>query len=427
MEGTAHGLLLALPAIVAVACGTAAPPTSNPTSVPTQDAQLTPTPTPNIEATVEARLQARLADISTATPMPTPTPLPPNIFEELLGLIPDTPETRSQLWINDYAKASELSDISRGEPNSPPNAVRLYALGMAVGPFISGYTDYSTPSVENFRQYLGFDVRNIEQSVLVGVPPGQLEVVRGRFDPDTVDKTLRACSECVPHVLGEHRGVSFYSWGEDRKGDLQKRFSPPAFDWLGRGGRIAVQEKYIFRTVETTGMEALIDASLARRPSMADVEEFRLLARGMSELGAYTMFLTDMTQGWEAYGGRLVGMYLDDYATQAQSEGVMQEIKEKILLLRPYQAFATGAGKDAEGPYIALVLAHANPKSAAENVDRLRRQIEGTVITQDRKPWRPWPEVAEEIRAEGRVLLAKLRGQNWVGWVFAGEPRLLHE
>ena len=43
-------------------------------------------------------------------------------------------------------------------------------------------------------------------------------------------------------------------------------------------------------------MKALIDASLGKRRSLAEVEDFRLLAEGMSSLGAYTAFLSNQTQ-----------------------------------------------------------------------------------------------------------------------------------
>ena len=95
----------------------------------------------------------------------------------------------------------------------------------------------------------------------------------------------------------DRHGIKFYSWGEDLAVDIKKIYAPPAFDRLGRGGRIAVLDEYVFRTLETRGMKRLIDVSLGRRDSLADVDEFRLLATGLDELNAYSGLLTDMTQG----------------------------------------------------------------------------------------------------------------------------------
>ena len=79
--------------------------------------------------------------------------------------------------------------------------------------------------------------------------------------------------------------------------------------------------------------------------------------------------------------------------------------------LCPYEAFATGAGKDENGRYMALVLIHAADASAEENVGLLRRIIEeeGSVLYD--ALWSDYIDVGRsEIHAEGRVLRAKLRG-----------------
>ena len=162
------------------------------------------------------------------------------------------------------------------------------------GPFISGFTEFAFFQFDRPR-YLAFDIREVDQSVEAELPPGVLEVARGRFDPAATDRAPKACSECPAADLQELQGVTFYSWGEDLQGNLESRFLPPAFDRLGRGGRIAVMDRYVFRTVETPGMNSLIDASSGTRRSLADFEEFRLLAQGMTTLDAYSFLLTDTT------------------------------------------------------------------------------------------------------------------------------------
>lgn len=111
---------------------------------------------------------------------------------------------------------------------------------------------------------------------------------RGRFDPEATDSALESCSECPRPDRKEHGGIPFYAWGEDYKPDLTRSLNPPAFDQLGRGGRIAVQDCYVFRALGTGDMELLTDAHRDDTTSLADVEEFLLLASGMSELGDYT-------------------------------------------------------------------------------------------------------------------------------------------
>ena len=107
-------------------------------------------------------------------------------------------------------------------------------------------------------------------------------------------------------------------------------------------------------------MKALIDAHLKEGPSLADVEEFRLLAGGMSQLTAYTMFLSDGVERW-GLPNYVKGLSWQVSTEQDISlEDVERKLAEAGPWLRPYQAFGVGAGKDEEGRYMALVLVHAD-------------------------------------------------------------------
>ena len=370
-------------------------------------------------------------------------------YAGLLGTIPDTPEVRQQVYINDYALVRQVFDIPlpgpgddevaleefykwlprfEGEADDPP------ASGFGAASFFGPFNRYRNFTAENL-QHLAFDVRSMDQSIVAGLPPVILDVVRGRFDPQATDKALESCSECEPHSREEYGGVSYYSWGGDY-GDYnpQLSFAPPAFDEIGRGGRIAVLDEYVFRTLGASDMEALIDAGLNEGASLADVEEFRLLAGGMSRLGAYTMLLSDDVEVWDA--GDYYGLLLQDVATRRDvvQEDVVQaqrELSERGPWLRPYEAFATGAGKDENGHYMALVLVHADDASAEENVGLLHRIIEeeGSVLYDI--SWSDYIDVERsEIHAEGRVLLAKLRGpwaHRWLRWVLQRDSLILYE
>ncbi len=352
------------------------------------------------------------------------------IYEALLGTIPDIPETRNDVYIADYTLARQVFDAATFPlpgPGDDEDAVAAFTamdwlppLGTGYGdyPFILGlgsgffdqviYGQYTRQMAENF-QHLALDIRNIDQSIAAGPPNQAHDVVRGRFDPQAADAALKACTECPAPDLEEHRGVPYYSWGEDYAVDRDMVFAPPAFDYLGRGGRIAVLDEYVFRTVGTSEMEGLIDAHLNEAPSLADVEEFRILAGGMSKLRAYTMLLSDKIQLWglSNHAKALAGQD----ASQAEIEAKERELAESGFWLRSYQEFGVGACKDEEGPHMALALVHADGASAKENVGRLRGIIEEGSSTFYNAPWSDDIDVDSlEINAEGRLLIAKLRG-----------------
>lgn len=306
--------------------------------------------------------------------------------------------------------------------------------------FLSFY-EVMSMTQSNLRGGLALSPESVDQSLLAGAGPQQWEALRGRFDPDATEQALSACSgQCIPpDVREEYQGVTFYSWGEDFKGSLGDRLKPPAFDKQGRGGRIAVQDKYIFRTLWIDGMKRLIDASLGRRPSLADAEEFRLMAKELSELGAYSIFLSNDTQRmfdldsltvtltgepgaydwlvnddemrrkykvffWDS-GGRSVGVQLDSPLEEVQQ--IRQGLQQSSL--RPYQAFGTGRGLDADGRYIGVVLVHTNEELAGENAVLLRQRIEETLNLAQSKPWSETVDLENmEARVKGRLLVAIL-------------------
>ena len=331
-----------------------------------------------------------------------------SIWEELLGTIPDTPETRRYIFLNDLDRVRKLFPSIPGDeanftlpgPDTDEKTLNQWygyipPLGIEDDqvdrvpicgefPFISGLGFWcyaNVPPKRMFYKNLGFDVRNIKQTVVAGAPDQYLEILRGRFDPETTASVLGECSGCVPYNLVEHRGVSFYSWGEDYVVNIDRILAAPAFDSVGRGGRIAVQDDYLFRTTPTSGMEALIDTSQGHDPSLRDVEEFRLLAQSLDELGVYSAFMTD--HKWELEETRQALLLNKDNSPED-----LKKLLDHSPLLRPYQAWATGKGKDNNGHYMFLVLVHANPELATQNATLLpRRIIEATSVYYG-YPWR---------------------------------------
>ena len=91
------------------------------------------------------------------------------------------------------------------------------------------------------------------------------------------------------------------------------------------------------------------------------------------------MLLSDDVEVWDA--DDYVAVLLQDGATrkdvvQGDVVQAQRELSERGPWLHPYDAFASGAGKDENGHYMALALVHAADASAEENVGLLRRIIE---------------------------------------------------
>jgi hypothetical protein len=213
------------------------------------------------------------------------------------------------------------------------------------------------------------------------------------------------------------------------------RVNPPIFDAQGRGGQLVVQDDYIFRTLESGAMKAMIDASEGQRQSLWDVEEFQIMANGLSELRPYSVFLST-----------------DVASFQKQMRDTVRRVPQSRLdenPLLPYKAFSVGTGEDEVGRFIAIVLVHADSETAEQNAERLLRRIEENPRVQSGSVIKgSWRETVRdvynlEIRAEEEALLAKLHlsgtlnsngfhpnGSTWQHYVLGlavADPLLLHE
>lgn len=214
-------------------------------------------------------------------------------FVRLLEAIPDTPETRRQVWLNDFRhmwKYLEEQGIARSGKDDPPDAFKR-AIGDLVGqgpaqglmpwpdsaPFIAGGTDYF--SVDQLYGDSGVDIRNAELAAKTGKGPRfeglsleteELEVALGDYVPEDILNRLEECAACVPHMIREYAGIGYFAWGDDFQGEFSNRLSPPWFDHLGRGGRVAVFDGELVRALSTAGIESLFDARLGRTATLAD-------------------------------------------------------------------------------------------------------------------------------------------------------------
>ena len=424
LAGCGSGAATPLPPKAEQAPTAAAEPvlsTSDLAATPLPDARPTATNTPS--PTVDSGQPDSTTPLAEAVSRDTSSGLSVG-YEALLRTIPDTPDNRRWVYIDDYAVARRLFDIPIPGPGDDDGDLQefydwspqfdsealgdtLPALSFGQRAFFSPFNQRLGKRIAQNLHHLAFDIRSMDQTIVAGPANAQLDVTLGRFDPKATDEGLRSCSECPIPDREEYRDVSYYSWGGDNEVNRDLIFSPPAFDSLGRGGRIAVMDSYVLKTWATDEMKSLIDAHGDDTPTLADSEEFRLLAAGMSQLGAYTMLLSDSTFGLEAS--------MENYLTWPNATKE-QAAKWKVAwagpgTLRPYLAFAMGTGKDEDGPYMTLALVHADSGSAEENVDLLRRRIEEGNSSASEFLWSDRIDVASlEIRSEGRLLLAKLRG-----------------
>ncbi len=348
-------------------------------------------------------------------------------FERILSVIPDTPDTRSWVAINDYARMRQEFKITVPGRNSTGDLYDLRNLNsepqhlqFATTPGFfhgDGYVSYSLAALNN----LGIDFQSIDQDVEARHPPRMIDILRGRFDPENTKQTLTVSAKNSPPLIEKYSGNTVYSWGEDYEINLAKRLTPPVYDNLGRGGRFIIQRDYLFRTMDTPTIKLIVDTQAGKHSSLSDVNEYRLMAQELSSLGALSALLSSQTQS------------LDNMTRLLRaSDNLSAQEVEKLLTQGPkllrYQTIAIGIAKDENGFYALVILVHEDDKAAAKNVTLLRQRIQETTNLYGT----PWTSMisSSSITNHGRVLIAKLYGdmaRAWLQWYIMSDPLVLRE
>ncbi len=349
-------------------------------------------------------------------------------FFDLMKLIPLTEDSRSIVSFNGYRLAREANGIQAPAEDASDQDLEEYLrelqlTGMAEGPWISGFTRESMAQLE--QKYLGFGVVDVERSILAGEPPYTLEAVSGRFDPEATDTSLAACAECDKPEVQEHLGVKFYSWGEDYTPDLKKRLQPPAYDVLGRGGRMAVLDSVVFRTLGTAGMRSLIRTYGGNGDSLADDPDLALAAGVLQNLGVYSALLAGDV---ERFTGPLDSLLSPGEGAQ------LQKMRDQLRMEAgttsgKYSVLGAGVARDSDGFVTILVFVYEDEGAASRKVQDFEERLANGRSMLTGQPWTEYfPE--SEVWNDGMALITRLRTEHpriWEQMVMAVDSLLWQE
>jgi len=345
-----------------------------------------------------------------------------NRWLELLSVLPANENTLKAAYLQDFAYLAEKVD----RQTTPQYVISRQH-------HLSGYTPRvilgELPADEEWEQTLGFVTADVDQTIYAGaLPVHYYEAVRGRFNRDDVDNAARTgpgndILEIVPY-----QGSDFYSWGEDHNINFSLRSTVRP---LGKGFRLALVDDFIFWVGWTDGIKEMIDSYEDNIDSLADIEDYQLLAQGLEELDVCYAFFSAESQSI-SHIKEVYKEFIEQPDPSDASKRFAAELEEPVLL-KPYQALVTGAGIDEEGYYMTIVLLNSSEELAQENATLLEQRINQAKIT-----WRgdKWSDLIEsmEIENKGQLTLARLYGEVCVYWdsfeILGGEPYeplLMHE
>lgn len=322
----------------------------------------------------------------------------------LLESVPDTPETRSHLVLNDHVEAARQGSIAR--PSTAAGAAQAVTYladltsegrtGLAV---ILDFYGPHVAVVDEWRAELGFSILNIDRDAVAGIPPRRIRIIDGSLDGGDVDRAVRGDPNYRDLLeVADRDGVSYYTWGAEAAADLARRSAARP---VGRGGQLAVVDGRAIWTFNEAEMVSALDAHAGRSPSLADYDEFRLLVANLEAAGAYSAVLSDAPPAAQ-------DVVRQASARRPAAAQEAQRMLDEAGFLLPYTSFALGAALGDDGlPQAVVVLVHADESTARENAVRFEAIIEeGTSLFTGRR----WSDIAavESATSNGRVMVARL-------------------
>jgi hypothetical protein len=356
-------------------------------------------------------------------------PLESNCWLELLSVLPKNEDTLKSAYIQTKGYVGILREQLLSSPDAPAGALDTVELSVHRSLPLFSSTSYTD---QEWSDTVGFNVKDVGESVVAGGgPPAYYQAVRGNFSKEDIENAARTGPLNEYIEVESYSGYEFYSWGEDF--DIH-------MDWrsgvrrLGRGHRLAYVDGFAIWMLWTDGLKEMIDAYEGNIPSLADNEDYKLLAGVLEDMGTVTAFFSSESLSISEFKGAFQERF-EELRQKGQEQQVTEFENEPLL--KPYLSFASGAGKDEQGAYLLIVLANPDDSTARANMELLEQRINESqmlpYLESDRK-WTDGGHVGNmEINSNGRLTVAKLYGPVYTNWddfdLISGTymPLLLHE
>jgi hypothetical protein len=356
-----------------------------------------------------------------------------NRWLEYLRILPENETALAGTFIQTSDYRDLLERFYAEQSEGPVQPVERLAFNNLYFLSKGSYTD------EEWKDTLGFTRDDVTAAIIASAgPPSEYQAVYGTFTAEDIETAAKTGPLQEYLEIKSHAGYEYYSWGED----MGIHMSP---EWrsnirnLGRGHRLAYVDGFALWMIWTEGIENMIDAYAGNIPSLADREDYQLLATELEKMDTATAFFSADVLSLAEFIER-THEHLTDVEGSVFEE---QDPLENEPLLKPFSSFVTGAGEDEDGRFMVIILANPDEKTAKANVSLLEARInESEMYPHITNPdWRnkKWTDdgaiESMEINSKGRLTIAKLYSEVLFRWKYFHywgtqgpySPLLLHE
>ncbi|MBN2239103.1 MAG: hypothetical protein JW712_04965 [Dehalococcoidales bacterium] len=356
-----------------------------------------------------------------------------NQWLEYLKILPENETTLVGTFIQTSAYADLLNSYYADTSEEPFMPVKQLAFNNLDIFSNRAYSD------EEWKTTLGFTIDDVTATILASAgPPSEYQAVYGTFTAQDIENAAKNGPLQEYQEVKTHAGYTYYSWGEDRAVHMSPEWRSNIRN-LGRGHRLGYVDGFAPWMIWTDGIESMMDAYTDNVPSLADNEDYKLLAAELAKMNTVTAFfssddlsLSELTARTLEHSGDLAGSAFEDENPLANEP-----------LLKPFSSFATGAGEDDNCRYMVIVIVNPDEGTAEANESLLEQRINESemypyVTNPDMRNIK-WTDdnaiKSMEITSEGRLTVAKLYSDvifRWKYFHYYGvqgpySPLLLHE
>jgi hypothetical protein len=337
----------------------------------------------------------------------------------MLAYVPDRPENRREVLLNDYEAALAAYGVAGWPPVDDRDALGDVLIGITstldppvlVAP--RGFGDQAFDA-EAWRTEFGFSIVDSAWDVTSGEAPGTLHIVETNRSAEEIVETIRSDPAWQGDLNEVGTGNAAYvAWLDDPFQVVPERRSPARP--LGRGGALAVLDGGItIRSVDPEAVEASLGAAAGAKPSLLDDDSYAAVARALDAAGVYTALLTNenATVDPTFVLGRLGGDGDGDAALPTAEE--VQERIDSIATVPPYLALGIGnkidAAADPQG-ILVLVFAAQSPEAATATVEGMEDIVANGLSIARELPWSDLVSI-RSATTDGSLAIVELQTDN---------------
>ncbi|HKZ90660.1 MAG TPA: hypothetical protein VJZ50_00835 [Candidatus Limnocylindrales bacterium] len=220
---------------------------------------------------------------------------------------------------------------------------------------------------------LGFDLLDVHQHLVFGLPPSDGSVLAGSFDPEAVAAAFAERGYTPSAVGGRTLLCGVSGCGDGMRSDIAKADGGLPFGaQLGRSEPIAVSEADILSSADLETLTAMLEAVDGKAPSLADDPAYRAIATAADP---ETMLIqaTLLPGGMLGLGPEIYGFFAD---SPEDAGRLVVELDELFEPMPAADVIGIFDGATPTEQVVTIVLAYADDADAALAAEVLPRRLE---------------------------------------------------